>query len=184
MSSPEQQPSYKEPLSPVGTMQSGLAALFVTPSQKNDGNGNQFVDDEPFIDKRKPLSTTVVKGALYNGEHTLIPVMAKMIHSALWDSKRFVLKDGQLLHMVKLVGAVRNFSVNIKHVQINVEDGTGLVQVILWRKEKECTTKCQMIHECNSNRFICAIVEVEDYYGVHEIIAFNPNSPQRVRAYP
>ncbi len=38
--------------------------------------------------------------------------------------------------MVKLVGAVRNFCEKIKHVQINVEDGTGLVQVILWRKEK------------------------------------------------
>jgi hypothetical protein len=30
-----------------------------------------------------------------------------------------------------------------------------------------------MIHECNSNRYICAIGEVEDYYGVHKIIAFN-----------
>jgi hypothetical protein len=29
--------------------------------------------------------------------------------------------------MVKLVGAVRNFRVNIKQVQIDVEDGTGLV---------------------------------------------------------
>jgi aspartyl/asparaginyl-tRNA synthetase len=110
---------------------------------------------------------------LYNGEHTLIPVIAKVIHSALWDSKRFVLKDCQPLHMVKLVGVVRNFRVNIKHVQINVEDGTGLVQVILWRKEKECTAQRQMIHECNSNCYIRAIGEVEDYYGVHEIIAFN-----------
>jgi hypothetical protein len=66
----------------------------------------------------------------------LIPVMAKMIHSAVWDSKRFVLKDGRPLHMVKLVGAVRNFRVNIKHVQIDVEDGTGFVQVILWKKQK------------------------------------------------
>ncbi len=32
--------------------------------------------------------------------------------------------------MVKLVGAVRNFRVDIKHVQIDVEDGTGLVRVI------------------------------------------------------
>ncbi len=39
----------------------------------------------------------------------------------------FVLKDGQPLHMVKLVGAVRNFRENIKHVQIDVEDGTGLL---------------------------------------------------------
>jgi hypothetical protein len=114
MSSPKEQPSYKEPSSPIGRMQSGLAALFVTPSPpKNDGNGNQFVDDKPFIDEKKPSSKTVVKGVLNNGEHTLIPVTTKMIHSAVWDSKRFVLKDGQLLHMVKFVGAVRNFCVNI-----------------------------------------------------------------------
>ncbi len=82
------------------------------------------------------MSTTAVKSVLNNGEHTLIPVMAKVIHSAIWDSERFVLKDGQPLHMVKLIGAVRNFHANIKHVQIDVEDGTGLVQVILWRKKK------------------------------------------------
>jgi hypothetical protein len=34
MSLPEERPSYEEPSSPVGTMQSGLAALFVTPSLK------------------------------------------------------------------------------------------------------------------------------------------------------
>jgi hypothetical protein len=53
--------------------------------------------------------------------------------------------------MVKLVGAARNFRENIKHVHIDVEDGTGLVRVILWRNEKECMAQHQMIHECNSN---------------------------------
>ncbi len=75
--------------------------------------------------------------------------------------------------MVNLVGAIRNFRENIKHIQINVEDGTGLVRVILWRKEKECTAQRQMIHECNSNCYIHVIGEVEDYYGVHKIIAFD-----------
>jgi hypothetical protein len=102
-------------ISPIGTTQSGLAALFVTPSpKKNDGNGNRFINDEPFIDERKPLSTTAVKGVLNNGEHTLIPVTAEMIHSAVWDSEWFVLKDGRPLHMVKLVDAIRNFHVNNK----------------------------------------------------------------------
>ncbi len=96
-----------------------------------------------------------------------------MIHSAVWDSKRFILKDGRPLHLVKFVGAVRNFHVNIKHVQIDVEDGTGLVQVILWRKEKECTAQHWLIHKCNSNCYICVIREIGDYYGVHETIAFN-----------
>jgi hypothetical protein len=66
----------------------------------------------------------VAKGVLNNGEHTLIPVTAKMIHSAVWDSERFVLKDGQPLHIVKIVGAVRNFHVYTKYVQVDVEDGT------------------------------------------------------------
>ncbi len=103
----------------------------------------------------------------------LIPVTAKMIHSAVWECERLVLKDGGLLHMVKFVGAVRNFSVNTKYVQIDVEDGTRLVWVILWKKERECTAQRRLIHECNSNHYIRVIGEVEDYYGVHEIIAFD-----------
>jgi hypothetical protein len=75
--------------------------------------------------------------------------------------------------MVKFVGAVRNFSVNTKYVQIDVEDGMGLLRIILWREQKECTAQRWLIHECNSNRYIRVIGEVEDYYGVHEIIAFD-----------
>ncbi len=48
----------------------------------------------------------------------LIPVTTKKIHSAVWDSERFILIDGRPLHMIKLVGAIRNFCVKIKHVQI------------------------------------------------------------------
>jgi hypothetical protein len=140
--------------------------------QKNDVNSNQFVDDEPFIDERKPSSTMVAKGVLNNGEHTFIPVTAK-IHSPVWDSERFVLKDGWPLHMVKLVGTIRNSRVNIKHVQNDVEDGIGLVRVILWRKEKECAAQHHLIDKWNSKCYICVIGEVKDYYGVHEIIAFN-----------
>jgi hypothetical protein len=68
MSSPEEQSSYKEPLSPIGRTQSGLAALFVTPSPKKpDGKADQAVDDKSFIDKRKPSSTMAAKGVLNNG---------------------------------------------------------------------------------------------------------------------
>ncbi len=59
---------YKEPSPLIGRMQSGLATLIVTPSpNKTDGNGDRAVDDEPFINKRKPLSTTAVIGVLSNG---------------------------------------------------------------------------------------------------------------------
>ncbi len=117
MSSPKEQPPFKEPLSLIGRMQLDSAASFITPSpKKNHGDGDQFVDDKPFIDMRKPSSMTVERGVLNNGEHTLIPVTARMIHSAVWDPKWFVFKDGRPLHMVKLVGAVRNFCEKIKHV--------------------------------------------------------------------
>ncbi len=95
-----------------------------------------------------------VKGVLNNGEHMLIPLMAKMIHSFVWDCKRFILKDGQPLHMVKLVDAIRNFFVNIKHIQIDLEDGTGLVRVIVWRKQNECTAQCCLIDKRNSICFM------------------------------
>jgi hypothetical protein len=61
---------------------------------------------------------TAVKVNLHNGEHMLIPVTVKMIHSAVQDCKRFILKDGRPLHMVKLVGVVRNFRVHDKYVQL------------------------------------------------------------------
>jgi hypothetical protein len=68
MSSPEEQFLYEGSLSPIGRTQSGLAASIVTPSpKKTDGNGDQAVDDEPFINKRKPSSTTAVIGVLSNG---------------------------------------------------------------------------------------------------------------------
>ncbi len=141
--------------------------------KKTDGNANQVVNDELFVDERKPSSITAVKGYLHNSEHTLIPVTVKMIHSAVRYCKRFVLKDGQPLHMAKLVGAVRNFRVHDKHIQIDLEDGTGHLRIIFWQKQKECTAQHHLIDECNGNRFICVIGEVLDYYGVHEIIAFD-----------
>jgi hypothetical protein len=59
-----------------------------------------------------------------------------MIHFAVYKCKRFVLKDSRPLHMVKFVAALRNYSENMKNVMVNVEDGTGLMQVILWQKQK------------------------------------------------
>jgi hypothetical protein len=100
----------------------------------------------------------VAKGVLNKFEHTLVQVTAKMIHSAIWGSERFVLKDSRPFHMAKLVGAIRNFRVYTKYVQIDVEDGTELVRVILWRKEKEKTAQRWMIHECNSHHYICVCV--------------------------
>jgi hypothetical protein len=54
---------------------------------------------------------------LNNVEQKLIPVTAKIIHSTVNICNRFVLRDGHLLHTIKLVGAVRNH-----HENINLEE--------------------------------------------------------------
>ncbi len=57
-----------EPSSPIGRTQSGLAALFVTPSpKKTDGKADRAVDEEPYINERKLSSTMATKGDLTNG---------------------------------------------------------------------------------------------------------------------
>ena len=69
MSLPDEQSSYNmEPSSPIGRMQSGLAASFVTPSPKEtDGKADRAIDDKPYINERKLLTTTAAKGDSNNG---------------------------------------------------------------------------------------------------------------------
>ncbi len=68
MSSTGEQYSYIEPSSPIGRTQSGLAALFVMPNPKKiDGKADRAVNDERYINERKPLSTTAAKDASNNG---------------------------------------------------------------------------------------------------------------------
>ena len=67
--------------------------------KKTDGNANQVVDYKPFVDKiRKPLSMTAVKVNLHIGEHTLIPVTVKIIHSAVQDCEWFAFQRNHLKH--------------------------------------------------------------------------------------
>ncbi len=108
-----------------------------------------------------------------NGEHTLIPVTAKMIHSAVSICNKFVLRDGRPLNMVNLVGAVRNNHENTKNIMIDGEDWTGFVRVIVWRYEKECKAALVLSCKCKGNSYICVIGEVTDWYDVKEIIAFS-----------
>ncbi len=68
MSLPDKRSSYMEPSSSIGRTQLGLAALFIMPSpKKTEGKADRAVDDKPYIDERKPLSTTAAKGDSNNG---------------------------------------------------------------------------------------------------------------------
>ncbi len=88
-----------------------------------------MIDKVLFLDERKPSSmtvlvaTSILKAHSNCGEHMLIPVNAKMIHSAVSTCNRFVLRPyGCLLHMVMLVDAVRDYHENKKNITINMED--------------------------------------------------------------
>jgi hypothetical protein len=115
----------------------------------------------------------VEKTNLTNGEHVLIPVTAKMIHSTVYACKWFVWIDSCPLHMVMLVGAVRYHLDITMNVMIDVEYSTELVRVFVWHKINECMSARVLIHECNGNVYFCVIGKVTDYYGVHEIMAFD-----------
>jgi hypothetical protein len=149
MSLPEEHSTLEEASPPIARKNSGLAVSSVTPSLiKGNGGGDQFLDENLFVDERTPSSMTVPKMHLNNGEHMLIPVTVKMIHSAVYTCKRFMLRDGRPLHLVKLVGAVWNYHNNMKNIIIDVEDGMGFVRVIVWRKQNECKAVHAMICKC------------------------------------
>ncbi len=127
MSSPEEPLLYKEPLSPIGRMQLGLAASIVTPSPKKmDGNGDRAVDDEPFINKRKPLSTTAVIGSLSNG-----PSLKKMdgIGNQVVNDKLFI--DERKPSSTSAVKGVLN---NGEHTLIPVT--TKMIYSAVWNGER------------------------------------------------
>ncbi len=45
---------------------------------------------------------------------------------------------------------------------IDVEDGMGIVRIILWRKQNECTAVQGLIYECNGNGYLCVNLEEPD----------------------
>ncbi len=120
-----------------------------------------------------PVAMSISKLRSNYGEHPLIPLTVKMVNSAVSTCYRFVLRDGCPLCMVKLVDAVRDYHENIKNITIDVEDETGLVQVIVWHKGKKCKVVLALGCECKGNDYICVIREVTDYYDMKEIMVFD-----------
>jgi hypothetical protein len=97
MSSTEKQCPFKEPMSPIQRRQSGLAELFVTPSPKKAIKVIKVAMDSSMENlssmRGSHQAQRLQKITLNNGDHTLIPVTAKMIYSAVSECKRLVLKD-------------------------------------------------------------------------------------------
>jgi hypothetical protein len=62
MRSPEEKKPSEEPSPPIGRKYSGLAVSFVVPSPKKAiVEATQFIDEDVFINERKPSNTMVKK---------------------------------------------------------------------------------------------------------------------------
>jgi hypothetical protein len=80
MSSPEDKKTSQLPSSPIAKKHVNLNDSPVTPCPTKYARINH---DDPFIDDRKPSSMSSPTSKTDYSQHTLIPVIAKMIHSAV-----------------------------------------------------------------------------------------------------
>ncbi len=181
------------PSSPIARKQSDLNVLPVTPSPTKDcGSKQPSVDDQPsfnawktsrktpptkmnddpFIDARKPSSKSVPIEDKTTHSHTLIPVTTKMFKSALSKCNQFVLKDGRQLHLVKVVGAIVFYHEYWNNFTMEIEDGTGRIQVVLPRPHcKECNFALELHRKCTINSYVRVIGMVIDDFNIRTIIA-------------
>ncbi|KAL7534724.1 hypothetical protein ACHAWF_004933 [Thalassiosira exigua] len=109
-------------------------------------------------------------------EQTLIPVTIKMVLSALGDPSGggdLSLLDGRPLHMVKLVVAVRSHEERSTNVFLDVEDGTGFVQVKCWVNDgDECSAQSKLRQAAmQDHTYIRVIGQVKDFDGQRQIVA-------------
>mmetsp|Transcript_22020 Transcript_22020/g.33657 ORF Transcript_22020/g.33657 Transcript_22020/m.33657 type:complete len:272 (+) Transcript_22020:129-944(+) len=109
-------------------------------------------------------------------EQTLIPVTIKQIITADGDptgGNDISLKDGRTLYMVKIVGCVRAHEQKSTNLTIEIEDGTGLVEVKTWMNEgDDCSAVANLRQECCQDyAFVRVIGQVKEFDGKRHIQA-------------
>lgn len=109
-------------------------------------------------------------------EQTLIPVTIKQIVTADGDptgGNDISLKDGRALYMVKIVGCVRSFEQKSTNLAIQIEDGTGMIDVKTWMNEgDDCSAVANMRNECCQEYvFVRAIGQIKEFDGKRHIQA-------------
>ena len=106
----------------------------------------------------------------------MIPVTIKQIVTADGDptgGNDISLKDGRTLYMVKIVGCVRQFEQKSTNLAIDIEDGTGLIEVKTWMNEgDDCSAVANMRQECCVEAaFVRVIGQVKEFDGKRHIQA-------------
>lgn len=111
-------------------------------------------------------------------EQTLVPVTARMILNSADMAGDMLLEDGRELHMVKLVGCVRDVSEASTCITYSIEDGSGLVEVKHWLDSSDTPESIQMRDEtCQDNVYLRIIGKLKTFDGKKSIVA---NSVRKV----
>jgi len=89
------------------------------------------------------------------------------------DQSDLTLKDGRSLHMIKIVGAVREADLRSTNLFVQLEDGTGLTQVKVWMNEGEDPSAISQLRQeaCREHSYIRVIGKVKDFDGSRQIVA-------------
>ena len=89
------------------------------------------------------------------------------------DQSDLTLKDGRSLHMIKIVGAVREADLRSTNLFVQLEDGTGLTQVKVWMNEGEDPSAISQLRQeaCREHSYIRVIGQVKDFDGSRQIVA-------------
>ena len=74
--------------------------------------------------------------AIDRSEQNLLPLTIKQINTAALDGDKLSV-DGKVLHQVKLIAAIRDFTEHSTNISFTVEDGTGEITTKLWLDEAE-----------------------------------------------
>jgi len=191
-SEPERTPDVSS--SPIARKQCYSNAFPVTPSPMKDcGSKRPFIDnepsfnawkmsrttpptkvtDDPFIDndRKSPSKSGSIRDKKIH-EQMLIPVTTKMINSAVSEDNQFFLKDGCLLHLVKVVGAVVHYHEYWNNDVIGIEDGTGKIRIVLVRCQNlECSGVKELYRKCTVNTYVRVIRMVKDDFNLRTIVA-------------
>ncbi len=82
------------------------------------------------------------------------------------------MKDGRQLHLVKVIGALLHFHKFRDNFIMEIEDGTGRMQVVLPRPQcSECSGAVELRQKCTINSYVCVIGMVADDFNIRTIIA-------------
>jgi hypothetical protein len=82
------------------------------------------------------------------------------------------LKDGRQLHLVKVIGALLHFHKFWDNFIMEIEDGTGRMQVVLPRPPcSECSSAVELHRKCTINSYVRVIGMVADDFNIRKIIA-------------